>query len=158
MVEKDKPPYEPKNTEEALKLWEEILRKLLDKVFDKIPPVARLKLMSQGLSPAIIMPRGGYYSASTPLRIALDTNDSTISHKLQLWLKPSMAAPTPVWPTNLATDYFTVPTAQWDDNYWSDKPIPAGTMTVGKIYEVRLYCNTALGPLLVASKTITATT
>jgi hypothetical protein len=153
MADKYKPPFEPKDTEQALKLLEELFKPILEKK----DPATRIKLLSQGLAPGILMPRGYYYSRSKKLRVALDTNNSNVTHLLQLWRRPLMAQPVAFWPSNDPTVYFTVPPGEWDDNFWTGKPVDANTMDAGVMYELRLYLDSPVGPLLQTSWAFTAT-
>jgi hypothetical protein len=111
----DKGEGDPRNVDEAV-----VLFRRLASYLSRASGFERLRILSEGLLPAILLPRSGGtgYPASQPLKVVLDTNNSGVQHKLQLWRVVNLMSKVPHWPS--ATDpnvFFMVPSSEWDDGH-----------------------------------------
>jgi hypothetical protein len=95
-------------------------------------------ILSEGLPPQILVPRqGGIYRVNAPLPVVVDTSNTALTHKLQLWRLSGAGAPVKVWPT--ATTFWDIPPNQWVGPTWSGTPAPGNTMTANEAHELRLF-------------------
>jgi hypothetical protein len=93
--------------------------------------------LSEGLPPQILVPRqGGIYRVSNPLPVTVDTNNTALTHKLQLWRISGLGSPVKIWPGGT---FFDIPSAEWVGQVWTRTPVPASTMTAFAAHELRLF-------------------
>ncbi len=128
-----------KLTEDEIKQYVEILIELLK----QLGPAWLFRLLSEGLSPCILVPRsGGIYHVSQPLPVSLDTNNATVTHRLQLW--QMTGSPAVIWPTPAdPKKFYEIAASAFTGQLWIGTPVGAGVMTASVPHELRLFLPTS---------------